>query len=129
MVKSRLLTGLLVLSLLACTRLFPDRAPPAKAPSGVKRVSFEVVARDDACSPSVIAVDREGRSVLIALTFRSEGKRHVISIPDWGVRKYLNLGEEATVEFLAERSGIYEFGCGSSPLLTPFSWKGKIAIK
>ncbi|MFN3477193.1 MAG: cupredoxin domain-containing protein [Candidatus Methylomirabilales bacterium] len=127
--KRYLLAGLLVLGLFACTRLFPDKAPLAKAPSDVKRVSFEIVARDDACSPSVIAVDRERRSILIALTFRSEGKKHVIAIPDWGVRKYLDPGQEATVEFLAERSGIYEFGCGSFPFLTPFSWKGKIAVK
>lgn len=127
--KRSLFASLLVLSLFACTRLFPDKAPLAKAPSGVKRVGFEIVAKDDACSPSVIAIDREGRSVLVVLTFRSEGKRHVIAIPDWGVRKYLDPGGEATVEFLAERSGIYEFGCGSFPLLTPFSWKGKIAVK
>jgi len=131
-VKGHFLIGLLaVLMALAvsCARLFPERVPSVKAPSGIRQVSFEIIARNYACYPSVIAVDREGRSVLITLTFKSVGKRYVIVIPAGGVRKYLEPGEKLTVEFIADRSGIHKFGCTRFPLLTPLSKRGKLAIK
>jgi len=131
-VKGHFRIGLLFILMalaVSCARLFPERVPSVKAPSGIRQVSFEIIARDYACHPSVIAVDREGRSVLITLTFKSQGKRHVILIPAGGVRKHLEPGEKLTVEFVADRSGIYKFGCTRFPFLTPFSKKGKLAIK
>lgn len=131
-VKGHSLVGLLFILMalaVSCASLFPERVPSVKAPSGIRHVSFEVIARDYACHPSVIAVDREWRSVLITLTFKSVGKRHVILIPAGGVRKYLEPGEKFTVEFVADRSGIYKFGCARFPLLTPLSKNGKLAIK
>lgn len=112
-----------------CAGIFPESSPPSGAPAQAKRLTFTMVARHYRCEPSVIAVDREGRSALVKVSIRSEGARHVFSIPDFGVRRYLEPGQEATVEFLAERSGVFEFGCTRFPLMTPLDHKGKLAIK
>jgi nitrous oxide reductase len=88
-----------------------------------------MIARDYRCDPSVLVVDREGRSALIRVTIRSEGARHVFSIPDLEVRRYIEPDQEITVEFLAERSGVFEFGCTRFPLITPLNHKGKLAIR
>ena len=118
-----------ILAITGCANLFPDTSPPAGAPSEAKRLSFTIVARNYRCEPSVIAVDREGKSALVKMTIRSESARQVFSIPDLGIRRYLQPGQEATVEFLAERSGVFDFGCTRFPLITPLDHKGKLAIK
>ncbi|MBF8261345.1 MAG: hypothetical protein HW376_874 [candidate division NC10 bacterium] len=92
-------------------------------------LSFTMIARNYRCEPSVMAVDREGRSALVTLTIRSDGVRHVFSIPDLGIRRYLEPGQEATIEFLAERSGVFDFGCTRFPVITPLDHKGKLAIR
>ena len=88
-----------------------------------------MIARNYRCEPSVIAVDREGRSALVTVTIRSDGARHVFSIPDLEVRRYLEPGQEMTVEFLAERSGVFAYGCTKFPWISPIDHKGKLAIK
>lgn len=115
--------------LTGCAMLFPEAAPPAGAPAEAKRLSFTMIARNYRCEPSVIAVDREGRSVLVTVTIRSDGARHVFSIPDLEIRRYLEPDQETTIEFLAEHSGVFEFGCTRFPLITPFDHRGKLAIK
>lgn len=115
--------------LTGCAVLLPDTSPPSGIPKEAKRLSFTMVARNYRCEPSVIAVDREGRSVLVKVTIRSDGARHVFSIPDLEVRRYLEPGQEATIEFLAERSGVFEFGCTRFPWISPLDDKGKLAIK
>ncbi len=117
------------IALAGCARLFPETSFPAGAPAEAKRLSFTIVARNYRCEPSVIAVDREGKSALVKVTVRSEGARHTFSVPALGIRRYLDPGQEVTVEFLAERSGIFDFGCTRFPLITPFDHKGKLAIK
>lgn len=119
----------ILIGLTSCTTLFPERNPAARAPEGIRRVSFSIIAWNDQCYPSVITVDRDGRSVLVSLTFRSDGKDHVISIPAFGIRRYLKQDEEATVEFLVERSGVFPFDCGPLPFPSPLGGNGKIAIK
>lgn len=115
--------------LTGCTMLFPEISPPAGIPTEAKRLSVMMIARDYRCEPSVIAVDREGRSALVQVTIRSDGARHIFSIPDLNVRRYIEPGQEITVEFLAERSGIFAFGCTRFPWISPFDHKGKLAIK
>jgi len=117
------------MALMGCVALFPEAAPPSGAPPEAKRISFTMIARDYRCDPSVLVVDREGRSALIRVTIRSEGARHVFSIPDLEVRRYIEPDQEVTVEFLAERSGVFEFGCTRFPLITPLNHKGKLAIR
>ncbi|MBZ0169648.1 hypothetical protein MELA_02449 [Candidatus Methylomirabilis lanthanidiphila] len=115
--------------LTGCTTLFPEISPPAGIPTEAKRYSVMMIARDYRCEPSVIAVDREGRSVLVKVTIRSDGARHIFSIPDLDVRRYIEPGQETIVEFLAERSGIFKFGCTRFPWISPLDRKGKLAIK
>jgi hypothetical protein len=119
----------LAIGVAGCAGLFPETSPPTGAPATAKRLSFAMVARHYRCEPSVLAVDREGRSALVTLTVRSDGARHVFSIPDLGIRRYLEPGQEATIEFLAERSGVFDFGCTRFPLITPLDHKGKLAVK
>jgi hypothetical protein len=123
------LLALAVGALSACARVFPERAPSTGAPADAKRLAFAIVARNYRCEPSVMAVDRGGKSALVTVTIRSEGVRHVFSIPDLGIRRYLEPGQEATVEFLAERSGVFSFGCTRFPVMTPLDHKGKLAVK
>ncbi|MDD5559298.1 cupredoxin domain-containing protein [Candidatus Methylomirabilis sp.] len=118
-----------VMVLTGCATLFPDTDHPAGAPPEAKRLSFTMIARNYRCEPSVIAIDREGRSALVKVTIRSEGARHVFSIPDLEIRRYLDPDQEATVEFLAERSGVFEFGCTRFPWISPLDHKGKLAIR
>ena len=120
---------LLAIAIPGCAGLFPETFPPTGAPASAKRLSFTMIARNYRCEPSVMAVDREGRSALVTLTVRSDGVRHVFSIPDLGIRRYLEPGQEATVEFLAERSGVFDFGCTRFPVITPLDHKGKLAIR
>ena len=117
------------MALAGCAGLFPETSPPTGAPASAKRLSFTMIARNYRCEPSVMAVDREGRSALVTLTIRSDGVRHIFSIPDLGIRRYLEPGQEATIEFLAERSGVFDFGCTRFPLITPLDHKGKLAIR
>jgi len=123
------LPSIIAITMMGCGGLFPEASPPIGAPADVKRVSFTLIARNFRCEPSVMAVDREGRSALVKVTVRSEGARHVFTIPDFGIRRYLQPGQEATVEFLAERSGVFRFGCTRLPVMTPLDHKGKLAIK
>lgn len=118
-----------VMVLTGCATVFPEISPPAGIPVEAKRLSFTMIARNYRCEPSVIAVDREGRSALVKVTIRSDGARHVFSIPDLEVRRYLEPGQETTVEFLAERSGVFAFGCTRFPWISPLDHKGKLAIK
>ena len=120
---------LLAVSLTGCASLFPESSPPTGAPAAPKRLSFTMIARNYRCEPSVMAVDREGRSALVRVTVRSDGVRHIFSIPDFEIRRYLEPGQEVTVEFLAERSGVFDYGCTRFPVITPLDHKGKLAIK
>jgi len=111
-----------------CASLFADREPNATAPADVKRVTFEIVARDNRCEPSVLAADREGRAILITFQVTSVGKQHNFLIPDLNVRKTVPDGTMVSIPVLADRSGIHQYTCTGSTLGF-FSAKGKLAIK
>lgn len=112
-----------------CGRLFPDRTPAPTAPADVQRVTFDIVARDNRCEPSVLAADREGRALLITFHVTSVGKQHVFQIPDLEVRQTVPAGTEVSIPVLADRSGIYPFGCTGLAWLGPLGARGKLAIK
>jgi hypothetical protein len=122
--------GLVVLALAAgCGRLFADRTPTPTAPADVHRVTFEIVARENRCEPSVLAADREGRALLIIFRVTSVATQHVFSIPDLDLRMTVPAGTEVSVPVLADRSGIYQYGCTGLAWLGPLDAKGKLAIK
>ena len=120
--------GMMVL-LMGCGRLFADRTPPANAPAGVKRVTFEIVARGNRCEPAILAVDREGGAILITFQVTSAGKQHVFLISDLDVRMTVPDGMMVLIPVLADRSGIYEYVCTGLPWIGFFDAKGKLAIK
>lgn len=117
------------LGLAGCTLVFPERELPLRPVPPLKRLAFEIVAEDGRCEPPVVAVDREGRAAVVALTFISRGSRHVIKIPDLNVRKTLEAGEQTTVEFVADKSAVMTVGCSGSRFILPLSQTGKIAVR
>ena len=112
-----------------CGWLFSDHAPEAFRPADVKQLTIEVVAQDNRCEPAVIAVDREGRAVLVTFQVISVAKEHVFLIPNLSVRRRVPADSRLDIQVLADRSGIYEYGCNSQPWLGPFATTGKLAIK
>jgi hypothetical protein len=112
-----------------CGRLFAERTPTAAAPDDVKRVTFEIVARENRCEPAVLAADREGRAILITFKVNSVGKQHWFIIPDLGVRMRIPAGTEVSIPVVVEWSWLYEYGCTAHRWLGPFDSKGKLAIK
>jgi hypothetical protein len=112
-----------------CGRLLAERTPTAAAPDDVKRVTFEIAARENRCEPAVLAADREGRALLITFKVNSVGKQHWFIIPDLDVRKTIPAGTEVSIPVVVERSGIYEYGCTGLRWLGLLDSKGKLAIK
>ena len=112
-----------------CGWLFPDRSPAVLRPADVKQLTLEVVARGNQCEPTVMAVDRGGRAVLITFQVISVGKEHVFLIPDLSVRRKVPADSQLDIQVLADRSGIYEYACNSQPWIGPFVTTGKLAIK
>ena len=112
-----------------CGWLFPDQTPVTMNPTDVKRVVFDVVARGNRCEPLVLAVDREGRAVMVTFQVTSVGKEHVFLIPDLLVRRTVPADSRVDIQFLADRSGIHEYACNSQPWIGPFVTTGKLAIK
>ena len=112
-----------------CGWLFSDHTPPVLSPADVKRLTIEVVARDNRCEPSVMAVDREGRALLVTFQVFSVGKEHIFLIPDLAVRRRVPADSRVDIQLLADRSGIYDYACNSQPWIGPFATTGKLAIK
>jgi cupredoxin-like protein len=120
---------MLVLWLAVGCGLLAENAPKVTAPEDVKRITFEIVARNNRCEPTVLAADREGRSLLINFKVNSVGKQHWFIIPELHVRKTVPAGTEVTIPVVAEWSGIFEYGCTGLRWLGPSDSKGKLAIK
>jgi hypothetical protein len=128
--RSRAIIGLGAMLLAGgCGWLFPNHTPPVLNPPDAKRVLFEVVARNNRCEPSVMAVDREGRAALITFQVSSVGKEHVFVIPGLFVRRRIPADTREDIQVLADRSGIYEYACNNQPWIGPFAATGKLAIK
>jgi hypothetical protein len=112
-----------------CGSLFGEHVPPSATSQEVKRVTFQIVARDGRCEPAVLAADREGRGLLIVFEVTSVGGDHFFLVSGVGIRKVVPAGTQVTIPYLADRSGIFDIACTSSRLMTPFTAKGKLAIK
>jgi cupredoxin-like protein len=119
----------MTLLLIGCGRLFKDHLPEESAPADLKRVTFEIVARDNRCEPVVLAADRDGRSLMLTLQVTSVGKQHIFQIPDLGIRKTIPADFQIAIPVIADRSGVYDYACNSVPWISPLTATGKLAIK
>ena len=111
--------------------LFPEQTPSLRAGEGLQEAKLRIVAKDYACDPKVIAIDRDGRAIKVVITVAAVGKEHTFTIPDLYVRRTVPADQESTLEFVADRSGIFEYGCSRFPTLwmNPLESRGKLAIK
>ena len=124
----RVVMGVSVLWVGGCSILLTDRGGTAAAPESVPQLAYTLRAESGRCDKDLLVVRRQGRSVLVTLTVQSVGGRHIVLIPDLGIRRTVKEGTEETIQFLADRSGIYTYGCTPYPFLGPFAWKGKITV-
>lgn len=126
------LVGLVGMTLLSvgCGRLFKDHFSEGNAPADIKRVTFDIVARDNRCEPAVLAADRGGRSLLITFQVTSVGKSHVFQIPDLEIRTRIPADSQISIPVIADRSGVYAYACNSVPWISSLMTStGKLAIK
>ncbi|MBI4053150.1 MAG: cytochrome c oxidase subunit II [Candidatus Diapherotrites archaeon] len=70
--------------------------------------SFDVVAKQFEFVPGTITV-KKGDTVRLKIT--SKDVEHGIAIPEFGVDKTIPAGETVTVEFVASKTGTFEFHC------------------
>ena len=120
---------LLLLTLCLVAAGCAERMPPTPPSTEIKRETFEIIARDNHCTPEVLAADRDGRSVLITLQVVSAGKGHWFLMPDAQIRRWIPAGMQLTIPFVAEHSAVAEYACASSRWITPFTHTGKLAIR
>jgi len=69
---------------------------------------FDVIAKQFEFDPGTITVN-EGDTVLLHIT--STDVAHGIGIPDFGVSAQLPVGETVDVQFVADKTGTFEFKC------------------
>ncbi len=118
------LLALLVLSLLLAGCAQSDASPPQGVP--VKEISpappmppvggapeaplkeFTVTARQFAFEPSTLTVDK-GDHVRLKVT--SADVKHGFAIDEYGINQQLTPGQEVTVDFVADKSGEFQFYC------------------
>lgn len=112
-----------------CGRLFGDQVPEQLIPAEAKKLSFEIVAQDNRCEPSVLAADRGGRALVITLQVTSVGKDHVFLVPDLNIRQTVAAQTTVSIPVVIARSGIFAYACTSLPWVGPFAATGKLAIK
>jgi hypothetical protein len=106
-----------------------DSVSPATIPADMRRITFEVVARNGRCEPSVLAADREGRSLLITFQVTSRERPHYFLLPRAGIRTEVPAGATVEIPWVAERSEILEYACASGRWILPLTPTGKLAIK
>ena len=70
--------------------------------------SFDVVAKQFEFVPGTITV-KKGDTVRLKIT--SADVEHGIGIPEFGVNQTIPAGETVTVEFVASKTGTFEFKC------------------
>lgn len=112
-----------------CGTLFGNRGGDPLVPAEAKKITFEVVAQDNRCEPSVLAADRGGRALAITLQVTSVGKEHTFLIPALNIRQAVAAQTTVSIPVAADRSGIYEYACTNLPWIGPLTPSGKLAIK
>ena len=106
----------LALSLLVWTLAQPGAAQEA----GVEPKTFTVVnvlfEGSKMFVPSVLAVSKGDRvSVTVINNIPGEPPNHGFAIPAFGVETVVNRGEKKTLEFTADKAGIFDIQCQLHP--------------
>ncbi len=112
-----------------CGKLLGEQTPRASAPSDMRRVAFEIVAKGGRCEPSVLAADREGRALLITFQVTSLDGSYYFVVPGADIRKEIPANTRVEIPWIADRSGIHEYACTTRRWITPFTPTGKLAVK
>ncbi len=93
-------------------------APKAKPPVAVKEFTLAAVIIDDAkfWLPSTIVVE-EGDHVKLTLKNMAPGAvaEHGFAIPAYNIAEIVKRGEPKTVEFTADKAGVFPFICQLHP--------------
>lgn len=87
---------------------------------------FSLIARQWSWSPDTITVSVGD---VVRLTVKSIDIFHGLRIPGFGVEQPLRPGEEATVEFVVDKSGTYPFECSVVCGAGHRNMNGKLVVK
>jgi len=102
----------------ALTLIAASRAPIAAAESGAMTVTIVNVEYEGSKMwlPGTIAVPK-GTKVTVKLVNNvpSEPAQHVFAIPPYNMQEVVNRGEPKTVEFTADKAGVFPFNCQLHP--------------
>jgi len=102
----------------ALTLIAASRAPIAAAESGAMTVTIVNVEYEGSKMwlPGTIAVPK-GTKVTVKLVNNvpSEPAQHGFAIPAYNIQEVVNRGEPKTVEFTADKAGVFPFNCQLHP--------------
>ena len=82
--------------------------PPAESPAESNVQEIRLTIKKYEYQPNVIHV-KEGERVRLILT--ALDRKHGFELKEWKIKTEMEKGEEAVVEFVASRSGEFEFKC------------------
>ena len=78
-------------------------------PSGEAEVKeFRIAAKQFAFDPATIEVNKGDK---VRLIVESVDVPHGIALPDYGIKERLDPGQPKTIEFVADKEGIFTFYC------------------
>ena len=102
----------------ALTLIAASRAPVAAAESGARTVTIVNVEYEGSkiWLPGTIAVPK-GTKVTLKLVNNvpSEPAQHGFAIPAYNIQEVVNRGEPKTVEFTADKAGVFPISCQLHP--------------
>ena len=100
--------ALLAIITSACTNTTATPAEEITTSSGELK-EFNVVAYQYGFEPSTITVKKGDR---VKITFTSRDVNHGVMIPDFGkATPVFTKGQSQTIEFIADKSGTFEYSC------------------
>jgi heme/copper-type cytochrome/quinol oxidase subunit 2 len=100
-------------------------AVPAKAvgPESVKK--FHITASEGKIAPDTIRVKR---GQMVKITFVSRDGKYGVKFKDFGVSTKVEPGKPATVQFVADQPGTFEFRCARTWNMKKWSGNGTLVV-